>query len=112
MHYNLGVLLMKEGNVDGAIASFERALTLNPSYAQAHNNLGVALMDGKDDVARATRHFQAATQADPGYADAWFNLGLAQFRAGDNVRATNSFERALSLQPKASGPTPSSASCT
>ncbi len=39
-HYNLGVLLLREGNVPGAIGAFERTLQLEPHSAQAHNNLG------------------------------------------------------------------------
>jgi tetratricopeptide (TPR) repeat protein len=35
-HYNLGVLLLREGNIPGAIGAFERTLQLDPRSAQAH----------------------------------------------------------------------------
>jgi Flp pilus assembly protein TadD len=64
-HYNLGVLLLRVGNVPGAIGAFERTLQLDPHSAQAHNNLGVAF-DWKDDFQGARREFLAATRMTPG----------------------------------------------
>ena len=40
MQYNLGTLLAANGEVDGAVASYRRALEINPDFAEAHYNLG------------------------------------------------------------------------
>ena len=42
-HNNLGATLAAQGNRAEAMARFERALQLNPDYAQAHNNLAVSM---------------------------------------------------------------------
>ena len=42
-HYNLGRVLAGKGQFDDAIAEYRKAIELDPNYADAHNNLGVAL---------------------------------------------------------------------
>ena len=39
---NLGNLLLEDGDVDGSIAHYQRAIASDPEYAVAHLNLGVA----------------------------------------------------------------------
>lgn len=41
-HNNLGLALMSEGRIDGAIEHFQRTIKLNPESAEAFDNLGVA----------------------------------------------------------------------
>ena len=96
------------GKRAGAIAAYERALAVNPSHAEAHNNLGVAL-DAQRRYAEAAKHFRKAIGARPNYTEAHFNLGLAFFRANDNIHATQEFEKALKLDHARSGRTRSSA---
>jgi len=62
--------------VDEAIAQLQKALQINPDYADAHNNLGCALIQ-KRSVNEAITHFQKALQINPGYADAQINLSNA-----------------------------------
>jgi len=102
-HYNLGVILMREGNVAGAVSEYERTLAIAPKHAQALNNLGVAL-DAQAKHPQALDAFQKATKADPAYAEAFFNLGLSYYRLNDTVKATRAFEQALKLEPASAGP--------
>jgi Flp pilus assembly protein TadD len=51
--------------VDEAIAHFQRALSLQPNLAEAHNNLANALLQ-KGRAAEAVTHYQAAADALPG----------------------------------------------
>ena len=39
-HNNLGNALADRGQVDEAIAHYQKALEIKPDYAEAHNNLG------------------------------------------------------------------------
>jgi tetratricopeptide (TPR) repeat protein len=39
---NSGNLLLETGDVEGAIVRFQTAISLDPDYADAHHNLGVA----------------------------------------------------------------------
>ncbi|MCA3015928.1 MAG: tetratricopeptide repeat protein [Myxococcaceae bacterium] len=102
-HYNLGVVLLREGNASGAVKAFERALAISPRHAQALNNLGVAF-DALADPKRALDAFRRATQADPTFAEAFFNLGMSCLKLDRPAEGTKAFERALKLEPSSSGP--------
>ena len=54
----------------------KRAIELKPDYAQAHNNLGVALMN-KGNTNEAISHFKMAIELKPDYAQAQKNLETA-----------------------------------
>ena len=54
-HYNLGNTLQEQGDLDAAIASYNKALQLNPNHPDAHNNLGNSLKEkGNLDAAIAS----------------------------------------------------------
>ena len=42
-HYNLGIVLLRQENIGGAIGHFSEALKIKPDYAEAHSDLGIAL---------------------------------------------------------------------
>ena len=41
----MGNALQNQGKLDEAIASYNKALSLKPDYAEAYNNMGNALQD-------------------------------------------------------------------
>ena len=53
------------GRFDDAIAHYEKALEIQPHYAEAHNNLGVALVAGRGKVEEAIEHFQRRWRSSP-----------------------------------------------
>jgi tetratricopeptide (TPR) repeat protein len=57
-------LLYERGQVSEAIDSFERALASDPSFADAHFNLAMALHESGL-VARAREHWEAYLKLDP-----------------------------------------------
>ena len=65
------------GQVDEAIAHYQKALEIKPDYAEAHNNLGLALA-GCGRVDEAIICFQKALEIKPDYAEARRNLDAAQ----------------------------------
>ena len=75
-HNNLGLALAGRGQVDEAIAHYQKALKIKPDYAEAHNNLGQALAD-RGEVDEAIAHYQKALEIKPDYVAAHNNLGLA-----------------------------------
>lgn len=42
MHYNLGLTYKAQGDLSTAICHYQRAIVLQPDYADAYQNLGVA----------------------------------------------------------------------
>lgn len=96
--YNLGVVLLKQGAVDDAIACFREALRINPHYAEADNNLGYALFQ-KGAVDGAIIRFQQALQVKPGLAIAHYNLANALLQKGAVDDAVAQFQQALQINP-------------
>jgi Flp pilus assembly protein TadD len=71
---------------------------LKPDYADAHINLGSALLQaGRLD--EAISHLQKALQLNPGYAKAHNNLGNAFLQKGNVTEAIAHFQQALQLEP-------------
>ncbi len=79
------------------MSSFERAIQLNSSYAEAWTNYGNALFDlGRfDDACKA--HDQSLL-CDPNYAEAWFNKGncLTELKQGES--ALEHYSKAFDLK--------------
>jgi Tfp pilus assembly protein PilF/peroxiredoxin len=96
--YNLGTLYMKGGAPTSARAAYERALELQPGYADASNSLG-ALLAQSGEVPAAIERFRAAIRARPDFADALNNLGFALFQTGEPAQAYELYQKALALKP-------------
>lgn len=58
LHFNHAIALEDQGKPQQALASYERALVLNPDFADAHYNAG-RLQEGLGDKRGALRHFSA-----------------------------------------------------
>ena len=83
----------------GGGSSFEQAAaTLQPDLAEAHNNLGLALLN-QGQVAEALLCFERAIELRPDLVDARNNLGLACSAQGEPDRALASFEHAVQIDP-------------
>ena len=90
--------LKDQGKLDEAVACYRRALELKPDFAEAHNNLGVALKDqGKLDEAVAC--YRRALELKPDFAEAHNNLGNALKDQGKLDEAVACYRRALELKP-------------
>jgi tetratricopeptide (TPR) repeat protein len=99
-YYILGSQLMNSGHGSEAIAQFQEALRVRPSYAEAHNNLAIlyAKMPGRS--ADAISHFEAALSLDPKLIEARRNLGvLLASIPGRESEALAQLEAAQKLQP-------------
>jgi predicted O-linked N-acetylglucosamine transferase (SPINDLY family) len=98
LHNFIGVVNTGLGNTENAIASYTRAIKLEPGYAEAYCNLGVALQHlGRNQEAISS--YSKAIQLQPGYANAHFSLGSALKNVGRHVEAVTSYTRAIKLKP-------------
>jgi Flp pilus assembly protein TadD len=97
-HNNLGLALVKKGNVDEAISHYQKALQITPDSAEAYNNLGLVLLQ-KGNVDEAISHHQRALQITPDSAEAHNNLGLALLKKGNVDEAISHYQKALQIKP-------------
>lgn len=93
-----GKTLIRQGRRDEAVASFERAIRLDPDLAEAHNNLAITLND-RQRYDEAIAEYRCAIQLNPHYAEAHFNLGNAFRRKGESQAAIAAYQAALELRP-------------
>ena len=93
--FNLGNVLREAGDESGAVEAFERAVTMDESFAQAWYNLA-DLVD-LTEPERAIDCLQRAVAAEPTYADAHFNLAAALEEQGRESESTMHWRRYLQL---------------
>ncbi len=86
------------GNHGVAREMLEHALRLNPGFADAHHNLGVA-MAGLGDSEGALAQYDEALRLKPGVAQIHVNRGLLLLRRGRFSEARDAFAAAISLRP-------------
>lgn len=87
---NLGALLYRIDDLEGAVRCWEQALLLSPTDGKAAYNLGVARFD-KGDVAGAIQLFKITIEADPYFDQAWCNLAKCYQRLGAWTAARNAW---------------------
>lgn len=81
-HVNLGLLLVRNGDIARAADSFNRAVRLRPRDAESQNNLG-AMLARLNRTSEAVAAYTRALEIRPQYALARRNLGLALAAQGD-----------------------------
>jgi tetratricopeptide (TPR) repeat protein len=79
--------------------SYERALKLNPRYAEARNNLG-ALSYAQKNYRGAIREYQKALKLSPNSATIYSNLGTAHFARKQYEQAAKAWQQARALDPE------------
>ena len=91
--------------LDRAVTLFERAVTLDPSYARAHIELGAAYSTKADYLSmpelnlRGLRSLRRATELQPGSARAWRELGATLVALGQDRDGMDAIRRALAIDP-------------
>jgi len=81
-HYRKALQLNESGQLDPAIAELERAVTLRPDFAEAHNALGLLLGKKGSDTQAVIFQFRRAIEIQPNFASAHHNLGLVLAQLG------------------------------
>ena len=97
-HRALGHLRLKGDDLDGAEASYRRAVEIDPADAAAWNNLGV-IAGRRGRLAEALACFRRAVAADGRHAPSLFNLARTLLEAGQEDAARAAFRRYLELVP-------------
>jgi tetratricopeptide (TPR) repeat protein len=96
--YELGVACERGGEDEAALAHFERAGTLRPTFAAARFAAGLHRFQRRE-WAQAIAHFRAVIEIDPRNVEALVNLGQAYAESGRAREAQQVLERALNTSP-------------
>jgi Flp pilus assembly protein TadD len=96
--HNLGMAYMDDGRIEDAIASFNRALILNPAFVRSHEALVVAYTRAGR-MAEAHSAAIAGLKVAPRNAVLYNNLGVVFAETGRSQEARQMFEKALQLKP-------------
>jgi tetratricopeptide (TPR) repeat protein len=97
-HFQLGIAFAERGLETLAITAFERAVEMNPRFAQAHYNLGTLYLR-RGDATAARAAFGRALEAQPDYPEVHNNLGSLLAQRGELAAAIAQFEAALRSRP-------------
>ena len=102
-HTNRGMAYTFKGDTDKALADFNKAVELDPTYAVALIDRGTAY-DNKGDHAHAVVDFDAALKLDPKSADALTGRCAARAEAGNDLQqALADCEQSLQIRGKDAG---------
>jgi tetratricopeptide (TPR) repeat protein len=85
--------------LDVARKHYERAIKLNPKYAEAVNNLGTVHYARKN-YRRSVSLYRRALKLTPNSASIMSNLGTAQFARKKYKEASEAYQQALAMDPE------------
>ena len=96
-HNNRGDALIAKGDYDSAIADYDAAIKLDPTYVKPFNNRGVAYLK-KGEYARAIKEFDQAIKFNPTYANAFANRAEAYKKMREYARAAQDYDNAIRIK--------------
>ena len=99
VHFESALAHNRSGDVQGALAAYQRALELDPGCAAAAINLGLIYLNQFGDPRSAQRLFERAIELDGSSAAAQANLGLALEGQGQVDAAHHHYEKLIAAHP-------------
>ena len=97
-HLRQGYTLYNQGNIDGAIRQWRKAIDQAPSHAEAHYRIGVALQE-RGELPQAITALREATRLNPDEATIHIHLARACEAAGNAQDALAAYRKAMQLVP-------------
>lgn len=98
-YFELALTYTQQGNLEGAIASYQKVLKLEPDHGDAHYNLGL-LQYAQGNISQGMIHFQQAIQLTPQVSDAYVWLGKGYYSQEQVPTAMQLWEKAIEIDPR------------
>jgi tetratricopeptide (TPR) repeat protein len=96
--FDAAVQLSDKRQYDAAVKAWEKAVSLDPDDARAHNNLGIALA-GAGKMSAAVEEYEKSLTLNANSSQTENNLGSALAEEGNLEEARQHFENALRINP-------------
>lgn len=96
-HFNSGLSLRNLGLLDDAVREYEKCISINSEFVDAHINLGFVLQE-KRNFKKATSQYELALKKDPNNYKALVNIGAVLLEQGKQDEALSYLERGLSIE--------------
>lgn len=102
VHNLLGIAyLEKKGAVGNAVHELEEAIRLDPSLADAYNNLAIVYSGHILDLELAEEYFKKAIEKNPSFGRAYFGLGWLYMTKKQDIEGSMPFlEKAVEFSPE------------
>ena len=98
-YFSRGDAKLRKGELEGAIADYDRALELEPKNSYVYWSRGIAKHD-KGDLEGSIADYDRAIEIYPKEGDFYFSRGIAKEDKGDSEGAMSDYDRAIEIQPK------------
>jgi tetratricopeptide (TPR) repeat protein len=93
--------LVGQDKYDEAVQAYDKAIDINPQYAEAWAGKGAALYD-QHKYDEAIQAFDKAIDIDPQYIIAWLLKGISLADQGKYNEAVQAYDKAIDINPQAS----------
>lgn len=98
-NYNIGMKHLKAGELEKALASFERAKGLDTKYAPAYEGIGLVKL-AQGDLESAMKSFEKSADKDDEYAPAYIGMGRVYLAENKTKSARKKFLKARDVDPE------------
>src|SRR6266496_3055160 len=95
---NLGIVFLRNGQLDDAISKLRAAIDLRPENSPAHENLAKALLQ-KGQVADALVHYRKLLELQPDNIEVHNIVGTVLIQQGQAREAIEEWQKVLAIQP-------------
>lgn len=101
LHHSKALAYYAKHDLNKALTSAKKAISLKADYSDANTTLGKLLLDaGKYDEAKAPLNLAAQDPLNRDAYKAWTNLGIIQYRQGDYLKAGSLLNQAIQSAPQ------------